>query len=384
MFRKMPVILLLLIAAILLLNQWIPPSFQSFFYALSLTIKSIMLFLLPALIFMLLFKTAQGSTKLIIGIFLAVICSNFLSTMISYQLGRIVYPFDLSITLPQEATGLSPLWTFMLPKWIPNDLAMFSGILLGIFLPASWCHKITPFFEKGIELLLKFFLKIIPFFIVGFIFKFIHDKTFENVFSKYALIFLIVGCSQISYTLFLYLVASRFRISSFMTFIKNMFPAAIAGFSSMSSAAAMPLTLLGVEKNTKEPKFSQLVIPSTVSIHLIGDCFAIPIFAFAVMKSFGMAEPSFSTYLIFSFYFVLAKFSVAAVPGGGILVMLPILENHLGFNSSMDSVIFAFYVLFDPLITCTNILGNGAFALIVSKIFKKTKFFSSEFTQKKS
>jgi Na+/H+-dicarboxylate symporter len=99
-----------------------------------------------------------------------------------------------------------------------------------------------------------------------------------------------------------------------------------------------------------------------VNIHLMGDCFAITIFAYAVLKSFGMDEPSFTAYLIFAVYFVLAKFSVAGVPGGGILVMLPILETHLGFQGAMLSMITGLYILFDPIITSANILGNGAFA----------------------
>ncbi len=49
----------------------------------------------------------------------------------------------------------------------------------------------------------------------------------------------------------------------------------------------------------------------------MGDCFAIPIFAFAVLKNFGHFEPAFMDYFIFAVYFMLAKFSVAAVPGGG-------------------------------------------------------------------
>jgi hypothetical protein len=49
----------------------------------------------------------------------------------------------------------------------------------------------------------------------------------------------------------------------------------------------------------------------------VGDCFAIPIFAFAVLKNFGHFEPAFMDYFIFAVYFMLAKFSVAAVPGGG-------------------------------------------------------------------
>ena len=80
-----------------------------------------------------------------------------------------------------------------------------------------------------------------------------------------------------------------------------------------------------------------------------------------------MQEPSLLNYLIFSMYFVIAKFSVAAVPGGGILVMLPIPKTYLGFNTEMMSLITALYLLFDPVITCANVLGNGAFAKLIDR-----------------
>jgi Na+/H+-dicarboxylate symporter len=130
----------------------------------------------------------------------------------------------------------------------------------------------------------------------------------------------------------------------------------------------MPLTMIGAEKNTKNSFLSRLIIPATVNIHLIGDCFAIPIFAFAVIKSFGAIEPTFFSYLIFALYFVLAKFSVAGIPGGGVLVMLPVLESHLGFTSEMSSLITALYILFDPVITSANVSGNGGFAMIINKL----------------
>ena len=81
-----------------------------------------------------------------------------------------------------------------------------------------------------------------------------------------------------------------------------------------------------------------------------------------------MAAPDFMTYLVFAFYFVIAKFSVAAVPGGGILVMLPILESYLGLDATMLSLMTALYILFDPIITSANVLANGGFAMILSKL----------------
>jgi len=61
--------------------------------------------------------------------------------------------------------------------------------------------------------------------------------------------------------------------------------------------------------------------------------------------------------------------------------MLPILESYLGFNADMLSLITALYILFDPAITCANVLGNGAFAKLIDKglsffapLFKRTGY----------
>jgi Na+/H+-dicarboxylate symporter len=48
--------------------------------------------------------------------------------------------------------------------------------------------------------------------------------------------------------------------------------------------------------------------------------------------------------------------------------MLPILESTLGFEADMLSLITALYILFDPIITSANVLGNGGFALVVDRI----------------
>ncbi len=375
MFKKMPFILLIVIALVVLFERFIPVTLLSFFYGLSLSIKSVIIFLLPAVIFMLLFKTtAQLSgkaTKIILLLLFAISCSNFISTLVSYVVGNGIYHLDLSINLPKDSSELTPSWLFSLPKLIGNDVAMFAGLILGVTLSLinkKWAETISSHFDLYIQLTLKFILCLIPLFIIGFMGKLIHDKVIESIVYDYALIFLLVLLAQYSYIFFIYLLANGFKFIPFITSIKNMLPAAIAGFGSMSSAAALPLTLIGAEKNTNNSPLTRLIIPTTVNIHLIGDCFAIPIFAFAVLKSFGVADPSFLSYLSFAFYFVLAKFSVAAIPGGGIIVMLPILESKLGFTAEMASLITALYILFDPIITTANICGNGAFAMLINKI----------------
>jgi hypothetical protein len=378
MFRKMPILLLAIICCMAVLDPYLPLPIKSFLYSLSLTLKSLIIFVLPAVIFMLLFKTlsqfAGKATKILILILSAVVLSNFLSTMISCQIGKTLFFFDLSLHLPIEAEGLQPLWSFTLFKWIGNDVAMFGGLSIGVLLSLFrplLAEKISLVFDKVLKRILRSIFFAIPLFIAGFVVKLTHDKLMDSILKDYFFIFAIVAIAQFVYIAGIYWICSRCKGAEFIHSVKNILPASIAGFGSMSSAAAMPLTLMGAEKNAPGSNLPKLAIPTTVNVHLIGDCFAIPIFAFAVMKSFGMQEPSLIAYLTFALYFVLAKFSVAAVPGGGIIVMLPILENTLGFTPEMASLITALYILFDPVITCANVSGNGAFALAMSKIEKR-------------
>lgn len=371
----MPIILLFFIAGIFFLNSYIPLEVQGGLYALSLSIKSFIIFLLPLLIFSLLFKVAcqlvKQASQWILLIFVSLIVSNFISTWLGHYIGLAVYNFDFALKLPNSQEGLQALWNFELPKLLPNDIAMFAGLisgaLIGIF-KADLGKTISEKLDLFVRKILKLFMMLIPPFVAGFFVKMQADGVLTTIVKNYAVIFLIIFLSQYSYIGLLYAVMNRFNIKKFFISIKNMLPAGISAFTTMSSAASMPLTLLGTEKNSKDKDLAKSVIPVTVNIHLIGDCFAIPILAFAIMKSFEFAQPDLFTYFIFSLYFVLAKFSVAAIPGGGIIVMLPILEKYLGFNSQMLSLITALYILFDPVITSANVMGNGAFAMFIDRL----------------
>lgn len=375
MFRKMPFILVVEIVLILLLGHHLPASIQSMIYALSLTIKSIIVFLLPVVIFGLLFRVsvslAENATKIIVLILGALTLSNYLATFLVHYAGELVYHFDLSVVVPDASKILQPAWNFSFPKWIANSTAMFLGLgfgILGGIKAKGLSHQVSHQLEKIIRRILSSFTYLIPFFVAGFIFKMQYEGVIHMMLHDYSKIMAVVVACQVGYITLLYLIANRFNVSKTITSMKNMFPAAIAAFSSMSSAATMPLTIIATEKNTKHVEVARSVVPATVNVHLLGDCIGIPIFAYAMLKNFGMAEPTLMVYATFALYFVLLKFTVAAIPGGGIIVMLPILETYFGFNAQMLSIIMSVYILFDPIMTCANVMGNGALAMIIDKI----------------
>ena len=380
MYKKLPFVLVVIIIASILLNPIISTTTKQTIYACSLTIKSIVLFLLPFIIFGLLFKTfmklAGNALGVIFLIFGCLCTSNFINTFVTHYVGSLFYFFDFNMGEPiATAQPLTPYFSFELPTIIKNEFALFGGIISGVlaamFLKQSTQKELAIKIEHIIQKLFSIVSALIPLFIVGFVIKCASEGTLVSLMQSYSVVFAIFFIYASLYTLLFYLLIAGGNLKKCAEYLKNMMPAFLTAISTISSALTMPVTIMCAEKNAKNKELAGSVIPATVNIHLLGDCLGIPLLAYSLLKHFGMAEPTLSSYFIFTIFFVIAKFSVAAVPAGGIIIMTPILEKYLGFTSDMSSLIIAIYVIFDPVITGFNVLGNGALAKLIDTLYSK-------------
>ena len=376
MGRLMPVILLVEILLITLFGDVLATPLLSFLYAISLTIRQLLSYLLPAIIFGLIFKVTSSLAKgagQIIGVVLISVCiSIYLSTFLSHYVGEFVYGFDLSFVNQISQTPLEPMWDLhiALPFGISNGLALGSGLILGFvmsFFSPKKAGTLGLAYGSLVEYLLNSFVYVIPLFVGGFIVKLQYEGIIKTIIRDYSKILLVMIIAQLTYILFMYALANGFRLKRTIISIKHMLPAVITGFSSMSSAAALPFTIVGVEKNSRSPELAASILPATVNIHLLGDCIGIPIFAYAILKSFSVEQPDLLTYAIFTLHFVLVKLTAAGIPSGGIIVVLPIL-HYIGFNDTMTNIMFSIYALFDPILTSANVFANGAFAMLIDRM----------------
>ena len=374
--------LLAILVFSLFLGGYVPLFFKEFSYSLSLSIKDLLIFILPFLIFAFVLSSIVNLKEKafsFIALLLPLICmSSYLATWIAYFCGKTFIQPNIQVEAAiRHKTELATLWHFNLPHLFSNDVALLAAIIFGLIISYKFPNKAEHLSAKALVianiLLNRFIVPIMPLFILGFTLKLEHEKVLVLLCQNYLSLFALVFISVFSYILLLFAILSGFKFQIWWSYIKNLSTAVLTGFSTMSSAAAMPFTITASETNTEHPEIARSVVPATTNIHLIGDCFAISIFALAILLSFSKPIPSYETYAIFAFYFVLAKFAVAAVPGGGILVMLPILSQNLGFSGEMLSVITAIYLLFDPVITAANVMGNGAFAIIFSRVFNFIK-----------
>ena len=196
------------------------------------------------------------------------------------------------------------------------------------------------------------------------------EGTLNFLYTKYLPVFALnVGISLV-YVLILYRLVS-IGYKPMGKLIATMIPAGITGFSTMSGAVTMPVTLNCTEKNGKHPKLARMIIPTTSNMHMLGDDITITLTAITLMLVNGMQIPSFVEFLPYVVGFCIAKLACVGIAGASLLVILPVLEKNLGFSSEMVSLIMTLYVLHDPFGTFHNVMGNGAFAIGLERIFTK-------------
>jgi len=379
---KLPFFLLAVLLLPMFFGSYVPVEVKSISYALSLSMKSVLEFVLPFVIFSFVFSCLANLEKgAVLFVLLLIVCafaSNFTAIMVGFSSGYVGLSFYHFMPATVEASPqLLPAWQFHLTKLISNDRALLIGFFIGIFFSI---HPSATAKKAGVRLnklangfLRKVFIPFLPLFILGFVFKLEYEHILQKSLNLYGPILVLIIFSQWVYLGFWYLVAAQFSFKKFMGYMKNVLPATLTGFSTISSAAAMPVLLISTEKNLNDAEQAKMLVPAIINIHTIGSAIAMPILALATILTFGLPMPSLSMILTFAFYTALAKYAVAAVPGGVIIVVAPLLEAHLGFSSDMIGLITAVYLICDPFGTAANVTGNGVFPIMFTRLLAKAQ-----------
>ncbi|MGN7678703.1 MAG: cation:dicarboxylate symporter family transporter [Anaplasma sp.] len=378
---KLLLLLLVLVGAFCFADL-VPYAAKSFCYAVSLSIKEVLVFILPFVVFSIVFhSTSQlrggSAIKTMSLLIIMVMLSNSLSVGISYALGSYLASKAAHTVVSEVPASqvLEPMFrTFQFPSLISSAKALFMGFLCGIVLPplvgkraANASKKLS---NASVFVLDKVFAPILPIFILGFTFKMESDGALHALRSN-AEVMVYIFVSAFSYIVFLYWVGNSCSLRRTLDSIRVMIPAVLTGFSTMSSLLTMPTTLAAVKKNTDDSNVVDISVPGSVNVHLVGDCFFSVILWSLLATTFGTeATITASDQIHFLVYVVLMKFAEAAVAGTGLVLMFPIIEQYLHFSPAMLSLSTTLFILLDPLITATNVFGNGAFSILFVRIHK--------------
>ena len=385
-FNQLAVQLVLSIFAAFLLGNVLDLFYVSLFYSISTCFIQFLIFVLPLMVFGFIFRALvnnkESSISLLLLIFAGVTLSNCLALTMAYFFSWTFLPLlgqTYSPDLIEKFTSqVKPLFALDLPTLIGTEKAMAAGLIAGVALSflkdgnaiKGMARKFSDQFNEGVTLFLqKIFMPLLPLYVFGFCLKLSYDNALVHLFHEFGKVFLISISLVSFYIALLYFFGSGCDLKKTASNLKLMLPAGLTGFSTMSSAATLPVTLACTEKTTKDRNFTDLIIPSTSNIHMLGDDITLVVVAMTLLSLFGMPWPNAAAIFPFVLAFSLAKLSCVGVPGASVLVILPVLQNYLGFTSEMVSVLTTIYILQDSFGTAANVMGNGAFALIIQRIF---------------
>lgn len=384
LFRSTPFQLLLCILFAGIFGKILPPAFVRSAYTLSLFFIDCILFFLPVMIFTYMFNAliaADDKGPVLVFSLLGLICiSNAVALCVAYGVGSIAIPqIAMHINLTEISSSVHPYFRLPFKHNVRTDFVAIIAFCFAFFCiktrekihQTQWFTMKMQGIQKAIATFLKkYFLPILPLYVLGFMLKMSSEGTLTFLYTEYLPIFALNVVVSFCYILMLYKIASL-GYRPIKTLIFNMLPAGITGFSTMSSAIAMPVALESTEKNVKYHPLARMVIPTASNMHMLGDDITVTLSALTLLMINGTSIPSFIDFLPYVMGFCIAKLACVGIAGASLLVILPVLREHLGFSSEMISLMTTLYVLHDSFGTFHNVMGNGAFAVLVEKIFKK-------------
>ncbi|MBS0624859.1 MAG: dicarboxylate/amino acid:cation symporter [Verrucomicrobia bacterium] len=378
-FKSRSAQIFLVLALYFAASGMLPDEIPRGLYAASLTIKNLLLWMLPVTVGLFIAHAIASFEKrapfFILTLFCFEAASNFLSVWYSYGCGQMAAHSLGTFSSGQIVDNFAPLWRlgWERPAWWSAEKGTFAGIGLGL-IGAFGARGVGQAVRRGKEItekiLTNFFSKLIPLFVLGFVAKMGKTELLGQMFVQYADFLVWLAVILASYIGMIFLVGSGFSMREFIRSVKNLLPAGGIAFSSGCSLSTMPWTIEGSGKNLQNPELAKAVIPATTNIQQIGDCIANSFLCFLIYLHFNGESPPLAVWIPFSLVFVLARFATAAVLGGAIFIMLPIYESYLGFSSEMIAIILAFNVILDPLITCANVVANGGLCRVFERVWR--------------
>ncbi|MDP3371315.1 MAG: cation:dicarboxylase symporter family transporter [Candidatus Paracaedibacteraceae bacterium] len=375
-----PIQLVCIVILVSLFASHLPAAAVQSAYTLSVLIKDLLLIVLPIAVASYIASTLisfrQNALLLIVTLLVFEAFSNATSVMYAYTVG---ISFEHWIPVfkegQQNLTSLTPYFTINAIR--PSFWSSTNGVIIGTAIGIIGAFCTPGFFSQTVfktrELMgivfSRIFMRLIPFYVLGFLLFMHHSGLLNQIVESYTTVILMVTATILAYQLILIAIASEFNKARSLSILNNLSPAVMVAFTSMSSAATMPFTITATEKNLKDPKFASMLIPATTNIQQIGDCIANALLCLVILKNFGKPIPDIWSWLPFLLSFTLVRFTTAAVLGGAIFIMIPLYEYYLGFTPEMVALIIALNVVLDPIITSTNVLGNGILSIIFERVW---------------
>ena len=305
---------------------------------------------------------------------------------IAYKLGFFnVHLSTNGATSVTTATGNNPLLVILnaIPNNVANVMTNNSMVLSIVFLAVVVGLCINTLGEKILVLknLLIDINNIISVFLGFIITKFSPFAVFVLITRTFAVYGLDRLKPALAYMLTVTIASIVFLIIAYpllvylltrlnpITFMKKVAKVALLGFSAAASSAALSLNEkttveeLGVDKD-----IASFVLPLGMTINMNGTAIMQVIAAIFIAASSGYTL-TIQNIILIAVLSLIASIGTPSAPGSSSIILFTVLTG-MGFNNEAtliaDSLIIAINRPIDMLITCLNVIGDSATAVVVA------------------
>lgn len=241
------------------------------------------------------------------------------------------------------------------------------GVAVTRLAPESRAHLVG-FFRGVADVMLelvRWVLWVAPIGVFGLAYALGARTGFGSAHAIIALLVL-VAIACLIYTCALYVVAVVVGKVPIVRFARAIAPAQVVGFSSRSSLATLPAMIEAGKMQLGLPAAATgFVLPLAVSTFKLGATIAITTSSLFLARIYGVPiTPAQVASIAMSA--VLLSFSVPGIPGGVLLIMVPVLAS-VGIPAEGVGILLAVDVIPDMFRTVTNVTADMVAAVIVAR-----------------
>ncbi|CAG7723968.1 unnamed protein product [Allacma fusca] len=191
-----------------------------------------------------------------------------------------------------------------------------------------------------------------------------------TIMSQLALFVVTVAVGLFTYQwIFMQLIYFAIIRKNPFKFLMGVFPAALTGFSTDSSAAALPVTLRCLDENVKiNPRVSHFVVPIGIIVNMDGTALFVTVASIfiAQMNSIYLGFGDYATIIITA---TTVSIATASAPSASLTMMFIVL-NAINAPVKDIGLLFAIDWFVDRLRTTNNVLGDCYAAAVVDHYTK--------------
>ena len=188
---------------------------------------------------------------------------------------------------------------------------------------------------------------------------------------------IVLGLALIVVVIYPAMMSLLMRRNVYKDFLRAISPAQLLAFSTSSSAATLPATIRCVEENIGVSKATAgFVLPVGATVNMDGTSLMQAV-AVIFLAQLHMVDLTLGQQLTIVLTATLASIGAAAIPSGGMMLMVVVLSS-LGLDPAWVAIVFTIDRPLDMMRTVVNVTGDAAVCSVVAHSQGEKLFMDKE------